>query len=723
MKTMRALRSLLLLFFLSIHSATLAFNQTYELNVGDEFTVYTTYKSGTYAVQWDYDSNIVEPVSYIGSASTSVRFRAKAPSPSVGSVIQAVTYYMRNGTTSSGANRWIDDWKVYVKDNSTVSIDVGNFTLSPGDYQYVNAIVSNSGYSGKYTWSTSDRNVAYVSGGGSAVRIYAENPGNATITVTLDNGSKGQCYVTVLNVEPTSISIPYSLTAYVGEQTTVNSTLTPSNAQTTLSWYSSNTNVLTVNSSGKVYGVSEGTATVYARTANGKYSNDCNVTVKYRTATGVALSKSELYLPIGQQATLTANVTPSNAKHTLTWNSINPEVAIVSSTGVVVAKKSGTTNITVTTDNGCSATCEVVVPPNPSSISLPEKISILYGKKRTLQCAFEPENAYKAVEWSSSAPDIVSVDAKGTITALKPGSAVVTALSSNGLRASCNVEVEAPLFNFVVWTHNGETVAYNLASHPVLSRSGDKIILATDNEIVEYPTNDVWKFTLEDKSRERLPLAIELPSEVVLEHRQEILLEHSLLPHDYDIETVLEWVSDNPSVVTVDNDGKIKAVGVGAANITVTAANGASATCIVTVPVPTYYIIAWLHDGRRDAYALSEHPGVRYMNGELLITTSLQQMAYPVEAVWKFTLADTDNPPVTSLPTVEYNAGMDMRGGDILFTGCPPGSKINVFTADGRIFATQTADADGEAVLQTADYPSGVYIIQSETITYKIIKR
>lgn len=72
-----------------------AYNRTFNLNVGDEFTVYTTYHNYTYAVLWTYDWKIVEPVSYVGSASTSVTFKCIASSPSVGSIIQAVTYYYK----------------------------------------------------------------------------------------------------------------------------------------------------------------------------------------------------------------------------------------------------------------------------------------------------------------------------------------------------------------------------------------------------------------------------------------------------------------------------------------------------------------------------------------------------------------------------------------------------------------------------------------------------
>lgn len=726
MQTKNVLQICLLLFI--VPAASFAYNQTFYVDVGQEFTVYTTYKSGTYAVFWDYDYSIVQPVTTIGSATTSVTFRAIAPSVSPGSIITATTYYMKSGTTSSGANKYFEDWRVVVEDNSTVSLSPGSITIMPGDYEIVNARTSNASYKGGYKWSANTPTVVTVAGSGSSARIYANSPGSAIVTVELDNGNRAQCYVTVPNVDPTDITVSSSLTAYVGEYARVSRTLIPSNAQTTLSWYTSNSNILTVNSSGEVYGLTEGTATVYARTSNGLVSNNCTVTVKHRVPTSVTLKNNNLYLPIGKSSQLTAVVSPSNARYTLTWKSDNADIADVSSSGMVVAKKAGTTTIRVTTDNGYTAACTVTVPPNCSAIYLPNKISILYGKTRKLSVSCEPMDAYKEIVWSSSAPDVASVSNDGTLMTHKVGSAVIKALSSNGLEATCSVEVEPLVFYFSVWTNSGECIAYNLEEHPKVIHRDGMLIVSTYSESVEYPEDAVRKFTIENKSRERFPEAIDIPNEVILKHKSVLDLEYSLLPLDYDIETKLEWISDAPEIVTVDSKGTICAVGVGEATITVKASNGTVASCVVTVPAPTYFLIAWLKDGRKDAYALEEHPSVVYSDGMLILSTTWQQMEYPHDIVRKFTMTDTDNPeepvsPETDIFNVQHPNNMQVSYGDVVFSSCRPGAVIKIFSLDGRLLNTAVVNAGGSAIIRTADYPAGVYIIQSETITHKIIKR
>ncbi len=70
-----------------------------------------------------------------------------------------------------------------------------------------------------------------------------------------------------------SISISGSSRITKGKSTTLKVTIKPSNAKKeTITWSSSNSKIVTVNSSGKVTGISKGTATIIAKTSSGKKS-------------------------------------------------------------------------------------------------------------------------------------------------------------------------------------------------------------------------------------------------------------------------------------------------------------------------------------------------------------------------------------------------------------------------------------------------------------------
>lgn len=143
---------------------------------------------------------------------------------------------------------------------------------------------------------------------------------------------------------------------------------------------------------------------------------------------------------------------------------------------------------------------------------------------------------------------------------------------------------------------------------------------------------------------------------------------------------------------------------------------------------PIYYFVAWLTDGSRYAYALSEHPVVTYSGGELQLSTQAQQIAYDATDVRKFTFSTTDitfenqQPPATGISTPKEPL-FGMQDGEIHISGIRPGSPINIYTLDGKLLHTEATDANGTAHLSITPYPAGVYIIKTETITHKIIKR
>ncbi|MBQ4915653.1 PQQ-dependent sugar dehydrogenase [Maribacter sp. MMG018] len=69
--------------------------------------------------------------------------------------------------------------------------------------------------------------------------------------------------------------------------------------------------------------------------------------------TGVALSPTEMEMEIGDTVQLTATLSPDNATNTeITWESQDNAIAEVDTNGNVTAQATGTTNITVTTDDG-----------------------------------------------------------------------------------------------------------------------------------------------------------------------------------------------------------------------------------------------------------------------------------------------------------------------------------------------------------------------------------
>jgi hypothetical protein len=148
-----------------------------------------------------------------------------------------------------------------------------------------------------------------------------------------------------------------------GEEFTLTATITPSNAMNKgIDWSSSDTEVATVDATGRVKAMASGTTTITAKTQDGGKTATCTVTVGI-SVSSVILNITNETLVLGDYITLTATVMPLDANnHDVAWSSSDLEVATVDHNGLVTTVATGTTTITATTADGAKiATCIVTV--------------------------------------------------------------------------------------------------------------------------------------------------------------------------------------------------------------------------------------------------------------------------------------------------------------------------------------------------------------------------
>ena len=354
-----------------------------------------------------------------------------------------------------------------------------------------------------------------------------------------DNSYRGNCAgavtltatVPVPTVAVTGVRLNKTSLSFTGtgSSQTLTATVSPSNATNkTITWSSSNTSVATV-SNGVVKAVGFGTATITAKSNNGKTAS-CSVTVNPIQPTGIkATPETSTLYGLNGTVKLSANVMPSNATNkAVTWSSRNTSVATVSSDGTVKAVGYGTAVITAKTVNGLTSNCTVTVNPIAvTGVSL-NKSSLSFtgtGSSQTLTATVSPSNATnKTLTWSSSNTSVATVS-NGVVKAVGFGTATITAKSNNGKTASCSVTV-----------------------NPIQPTG----IKATPETSTLYGLNGTVKLS-----------ANVMPSNAT--------------------NKAVTWSSRNTSVATVSSDGTVKAVGYGTAVITATTVNGLTSNCTINV--------------------------------------------------------------------------------------------------------------------------------------------
>lgn len=392
------------------------------------------------------------------------------------------------------------------------------------------------------SWST---NGGYLSLSGSGlyrvITVTQYFSGTATVTCEWDykltsSGSythtKRQitisCRDNPVSISPTSLTMAPGETKYVSYRHQYDNQYTSAaNAY----FQSSDPSICTVSSSGEVVAKKAGTAyiNVYSKISSKTSENSyCRVTVEEKQPTGVSLSQSSLSIAEGSTAQLKATVTPSGASTSLSWSSSNSDVAKVSSTGVVTGVSSGTATIKVTTTNGYSASCQVTVTPQPSSVALPSTLTITEGTTATLKPTLSPSNATTTYTWSSANPKIATVSSNGVVSGIAEGITDITVTTSNGKSAVCKVTVKEP----------AEPISVKL--------DRDYIQIATGYYIYLSP-----------------------------------ILEPA------DAATTYTWTSSDTSIANVSTSGSVRGLKEGEVTITVETQNGLSSACKVEIVTPT----------------------------------------------------------------------------------------------------------------------------------------
>ncbi len=182
-----------------------AYNQTYNVKVGDTFTVHTTYRSNTTAILWTIPYDYVEPVGSIGPATTSVTFRAKKAISS-GVIIQAVTYV-------NYSRKYVDDWLVRITNPNiepiAITISPSSKTINVGDSFYASYTLTPSNATTTVTWSSENNSIATVTQSGLVTGVAA---GTTWISVETANGKSDWFKITVnapsVPVESVTIDAP-----------------------------------------------------------------------------------------------------------------------------------------------------------------------------------------------------------------------------------------------------------------------------------------------------------------------------------------------------------------------------------------------------------------------------------------------------------------------------------------------------------------------------------
>ena len=339
---------------------------------------------------------------------------------------------------------------------SSIILNSETLSMTEGDTFKLTATVNPQNATNKMVaWSSSNASIASVEDG----MVTAVKEGTATITATSrDGGAKASCTVTVSSKAIAVQSITLDQTKVemtVGESLALAATVKPDDAtDKAVTWKTSDANIASVDQSGKVTAIGEGSATITAKAGDKEATCLVTVSIPVVPVESITLDQTNVEMAVGESLALTATVKPDNATDkTVTWNSSNANIASVDQNGKVTAMGEGSATITAKAGDK-EATClvTVTIPIVPvESITLDQTaVSLEEGQTITLKATVKPDNATnKTVTWNSSDDNVAMVDQSGIVVAIKAGEALITA-SVEDKSVTCIITVkDRPLVNSI----------------------------------------------------------------------------------------------------------------------------------------------------------------------------------------------------------------------------------------------------------------------------------
>ncbi len=208
-----------------------------------------------------------------------------------------------------------------------------------------------------------------------------------------------------------------------------------------LTFTSSNKNIVAVSNDGTITGKKIGSATITARTSNGKQAV-CTVTVE-KAPTGVSINYTNATIGIGEKSVDIDCTSVGGYSRTRHFTSSNTNVATVNSSGVVTGVGVGTANITCSTYNGKKAVCRITVKKAPTAINVTnENVKVQYGSsKYVIKWNLSSGSASYKTTVTSSDPSIAKVTNGGVVTGVKCGTCNITIKCYNGVSKTMKIRV------------------------------------------------------------------------------------------------------------------------------------------------------------------------------------------------------------------------------------------------------------------------------------------
>ena len=133
-----------------------------------------------------------------------------------------------------------------------------------------------------------------------------------------------------------------------------------------------------------------------------------------------------------------------------------------------------------------------------------------------------------------------------------------------------------------------------------------------------------------------------------------------------------------------------------------------------------------LKTGQVVDFLFKYEPVITFTDTDIVLTTTMGSITYPLANLTKFTFNKKDLPGPTEVEEIESDVRKVYFSIDeytINIYEAKAEQAVYLIASDGKVLNAYKTDKEGFLSFSIADLPDGTYIIRSEEITFKIMKK
>lgn len=503
---------------------------------------------------------------------------------------------------------------------------IPEYTYVGDTYRIIPSILPENATNKSVIWESSDPSIATIDENGNfralkdgTVKITCRatdgSSANSVATIAVNKKSSDTIYASSIDIKPiTTADIPS-----IGGTFKLTATITPSNVTNkNIVWKSSNESVATVDSDGNVTILKAGTVRISAISGDRRCEAYVEITIPNSEqpsdikVTSIEFTNAPTKAPsVGDSFKLDYRISPENATNkNVIWTSSNPSVATVDEDGNVSVVGKGTTTITCKAE-GSAAYKSMTFTTASTSTSI-ENIELsgfptvfdsrVIGQQFQLQAKVIPESLPQDVIWSSDNESVATVDENGLLTIVGYGTVNIRCSTPDGayIEQPLRIQNKVQSIDFIIPTNQfyaGEEYNFGIKTFPIDATNKEGTWEVDDSEIATINQNGVLTtkkngtvtitYRLKDGSgsasvtipiqNKRVLADTETPVTTInvtgLENEKQLFvgeeyqLSAEVFPEEASNKEVL-WISNNPEVATISEDGVLRVLKEGTVSIT-----------------------------------------------------------------------------------------------------------------------------------------------------------